>query len=244
MGVSEIKLDILAFGAHPDDVELSASGTMALEQSLGKKTGIVDLTLGELGTRGSAELRKTEAQNAAKILNLSVRENAELADGFFQADKASLLKVASYIRRFRPEIVLANAPHDRHPDHGRASELVRQASFLAALPKVEIFDAQNKLLPAWRIKNLYYYIQYYTLEADFYVDISNFLDIKIASIRAYSSQFYNPDSKEPETPIASKAFFDSLSGRATDWGRLIGVQYAEAFVTERKPAVRSLFDLV
>jgi len=240
---NDLKLDILAFGAHPDDVELSASGTLALEQSLGRKTGIVDLTLGELGTRGSAEIRRAEAQKAAKILQLSIRENAELPDGFFQADKASLLKVAAYIRRFRPEVVFANAPHDRHPDHGRAADLVRQACFLAALPKVSIEHTDGTPLAAWRIKNLYYYIQYYTLVADFYVDISSNFDKKIASIQAYSSQFYSPESKEPVTPIATKEFFDSLAGRATDWGRLIGVQYAEAFIAERKPAVKGIFDL-
>jgi bacillithiol biosynthesis deacetylase BshB1 len=238
-----MKIDILAFGAHPDDVELSAGGSLLREQNAGFKTAIIDLTRGELGTRGSAEIRAAEAEKAAEILNLTNRENLSLPDGFFDINQESLLKVVTAIRKYKPNVVLANAPVDRHPDHGRASQLVTNACFLSGLPKVNTCDLNGMPQNPWRVNQLHYYIQFNTLEPDFYVDISEFISLKMKAIEAYSSQFYNPNSKEPITPIATQAFFESLKGRAADWGKIIATQYAEAFVSARKPAIKSFSDI-
>ena len=218
-----MKLDILAFGAHPDDVELSCSGTIAKEISLGKKVGIVDLTRGELGTRGSAEIRDVEAANAAKILGVQVRENLNMRDGFFVNDEKHQLEIIKMIRKYKPEIVLCNAIDDRHIDHPKGSRLVSDACFLSGLRRIET-KLDNVNQEAWRPKVVYHYIQWKVLEPDFVVDITGFMDIKEQSILAYSSQFYDPNSKEPVSPITSKNFLDSVKYRAQDLGRLVGVE--------------------
>ena len=238
-----MKLDILAIGAHPDDVELSCSGVLAKEASRGKKTGILDLTRGELGTRGSAEIRDQEAAAAAKILGLSVRENIALADGFFTNDKESQLRIIEIIRKYRPEIVLCNAIDDRHIDHGKGSKLASDACFLSGLKKIET-RLDGKAQEAWRPKHVYHYIQWKNLQPDVLVDISGFMDVKMKSVLAYASQFYDPNNPDNNTPISSKNFQDSVKYRAQDLGRLIGTDYAEGFTVERYPAVDSIFDLI
>ncbi len=240
-----MKLDILAFGAHPDDVELGAGATIAKEISLGKKVGVVDLTRGELGTRGSAEIRDQEAARSAEILGLSVRENLEFADGFFTNDREHQLAVIRMIRKYRPEIVLCNAVEDRHIDHGKGSKLVSDACFLSGLIKLDTkLEGDDQWQDAWRPKRVYHYIQWKNLEPDFVVDVSGFLAKKVAAILAYSSQFYDPKSDEPETPISSRNFIDSVTYRARDLGRYINSEYAEGFNSERYPAIRSLDDLI
>ncbi len=238
-----MKLDILAFGAHPDDVELGAGATIAKEISLGKKVGIVDLTRGELGTRGSADLRDIEAANAAKILGVSVRENVGFADGFFTNDKKHQLEIIKMIRKYQPEIVLCNAIDDRHIDHPKGSKLVSDACFLSGLLKIET-EVEGKQQEKWRPKQVYHYIQWKNIDPDFVVDVTGFMDAKIESVKAYSSQFFDPTSKEPETPITSKNFIDSIGYRANDLGRLIGVESAEGFTTERYVAVENLSKLI
>ena len=237
-----MKLDILAFGAHPDDVELGCSGTILKEISLGKKVGIIDLTRGELGTRGSAEIRDQEASAAAKILGVSIRENLNMRDGFFVNDEKHQLEIIKMIRKYKPEIVLCNAIDDRHIDHGKGSKLVSDACFLSGLMKIETeLDGENQ--KPWRPKVVYHYIQWKNIEPDFVVDITGFTEKKIESILAYRSQFYDPNSKEPESPISSKNFFESLNYRSRDLGRLTGVEHAEGFTVERYLAVNSLGDL-
>jgi bacillithiol biosynthesis deacetylase BshB1 len=237
-----VKLDILAFGAHPDDVELGCSGTLAKEVALGKQVGIVDLTRGELGTRGSVEIRNSESAKASAILGVQVRENLDMRDGFFVNDEAHQLKVIEMIRKYQPEIVLCNAIQDRHIDHGKGSQLVSDACFLSGLTKIEShYNGQKQA--AWRPKMVYHYIQWQTIEPDFVVDISDFMTQKMEVVKAYASQFYDPNSKEPVTPIASKNFLESIQYRAQDMGRLVGVTYAEGFTTERYVTVNSLGDL-
>ncbi len=237
-----MKLDILAFGAHPDDVELGCSGTLAKEISLGKKVGVIDLTRGELGTRGSVEIRNSEAAKAGSILGISVRENLDLRDGFFQNDEESQLKVIQMIRKYQPEIVICNAIKDRHIDHGKGSKLVSDACFLSGLRRIET-EIEGVSQNAWRPKVVYHYIQWENVTPDFAVDISGFMDKKMESILAYGSQFFDPNSKEPESPITSKNFLDSVNYRAQDLGRLVGVDFAEGFTVERYLAVNSLADL-
>jgi bacillithiol biosynthesis deacetylase BshB1 len=234
-----MKLDILAFGAHPDDIELGCGGTIAKEISLGKKVGVIDLTKGELGTRGSAAIRKEEANKAKEILGLSVRENLGFADGFFVNDKEHQLKVIQAIRKYQPEIVLCNAIDDRHIDHPKGSKLVSDACFLSGLRKIKT-RINGKEQEAWRPKVVYHYIQWKNIKPDFVVDISIFIDIKMKAVKAYSSQFYDPNSTEPISPITSKNFLDSVKYRAQDLGRLIGVNYAEGFNSERYVAVKNL----
>lgn len=238
-----MKLDILAFGAHPDDVELGCSGTIAKEISLGKKVGIIDLTRGELGTRGSVEIRNNESEAAAKILGVSIRENLDMRDGFFLNDESHQLRIIEIIRKYKPEIVLCNAIDDRHIDHAKGSKLVSDACFLSGLVKIEtsIDGIQQE---AWRPKLVYHYIQWKNIEPDFVVNITGFIDKKEASILAYGSQFYNPNSEEPETPIATKNFLESIHNRSRELGRLIGTEYAEGFTVERYLAVNSLGDLI
>jgi len=238
-----MKLDILAIGAHPDDVELGCGATMAKEISLGKKVGILDLTRGELGTRGSAEIRDIEASNAAKILNVSVRENLAFADGFFANDKKHQLEIIKIIRKYKPAIVLCNAVDDRHIDHSKGSSLASDACFLSGLMKIET-KINGKKQDAWRPKQVYHYIQWKNIEPDFVVDVSDFIETKVNAVKAYSSQFYDPNSKEPNSPISSKNFLESIKYRAQDLGRLIGVEYAEGFTTERYAAVKSLDNLI
>lgn len=237
-----MKLDILAFGAHPDDVELGCSGTIAKEVSLGKKVGIIDLTRGELGTRGSVEIRNSESAKASVILGVVVRENLDMRDGFFINDEAHQIKVIEMIRKYQPEIVLCNAITDRHIDHGKGSKLVSDACFLSGLRQIKT-ELNGEAQEAWRPKVVYHYIQWQNIEPDFVVDISEFMDKKMDSVLAYGSQFYDPNSKEPVSPITSKNFLDSVKYRAEDLGRLVGVEYAEGFTTERYLAVNSLGDL-
>ena len=237
-----MKLDILAFGAHPDDVELGCAGTILKEIALGKTVGIVDLTRGELGTRGSADLRDQEAAASAQILGVAVRENLHFRDGFFANDETHQLEVIKMIRKYQPEIVLCNAIEDRHIDHGKGSQLVSDASFLSGLMKIETqLDGQTQ--QAWRPKLVYHYIQWKDIKPDFVVDITGFTDTKVAAILAYRSQFYDPNSTEPESPITSKNFLESLNYRSRDFGRLVGVEHAEGFTVERYLAVNSLWDL-
>lgn len=237
-----MKLDILAFGAHPDDVELGCSGTIAKEVSLGKKVGIVDLTRGELGTRGTAEIRDQEANDAAKILGVSVRENLNFRDGFFVNDEAHQMEIIKVLRKYRPDVVLCNAVKDRHIDHGKGASLVSDACFLSGLRRIEttMDGAQQE---AWRPKHVFHYIQWQPLTPDFYVDITGFMDEKVNSIYAYKSQFYDPNSKEPETPISSKNFIDSVVYRSRDYGRVAGVDYAEGFTTNQAILISSLDQL-
>lgn len=238
-----MKLDILAFGAHPDDVELGCAGTLAKEVSLGKKVGIIDLTQGELGTRGSAELRKIEANKAADILGVSVRENLGFADGFFVNDKEHQLQIIKMLRKYQPEIVLCNAIDDRHIDHGKGSKLVSDACFLSGLQKIATgLDGEPQ--EKWRPKLVYHYIQWKNITPDFVVDVTGFMSQKIDAVMAYSSQFFDPSSQEPQTPISSKNFTDSIEYRARDLGRLIGTEHAEGFTVERYLAVDSLDKLI
>ena len=237
-----MKLDILAFGAHPDDVELGCGGTLAKEIANGKRVGIIDLTKGELGTRGTEFTRKEEAENAAKILGVQVRENLGFADGFFVNDKTHQLEIIKMLRKYQPEIVLCNAIDDRHIDHGKGSKLVSDACFLSGLVKIEtVLNGKNQ--DKWRPKQVYHYIQWKPIEPDFVVDISNFIEVKMDSVMAYKTQFYDPNNTESETPITSKNFLDSIKYRASDLGRLINSDYAEGFTAERYVAVESLFNL-
>ena len=238
-----MKLDILAFGAHPDDVELGCGGTLAKEIRAGKAVGIVDLTRGELGTRGSAEIRDRESERAAKILGVSVRENLGMRDGFFKNDEQHQLKIIQMVRKYRPEIVICNAIEDRHIDHGKGSRLVSDACFLSGLRRIETrFNESDQ--QAWRPSVVYHYIQWKNIVPDIVVDITGFIDAKIDAIMAYDSQFYKPGSNEPETPIATKNFLESIRYRAQDLGRIIGTEFGEGFTAERHLAVNRLTDLI
>ena len=237
------QLDILAFGAHPDDMELSCGGTIAKEVSFGKIVGIVDLTRGELGTRGSANLRDKEAKQAASILEVAIRENLGFRDGFFINDEVHQLEIIKILRKYRPKVVLCNAQTDRHIDHGRAASLIHDASFLSGLRKIETVVDNTPQKP-WRPSQVYHYMQWNNAPCDFVVDISEFIDKKMAAILAYSSQFYDEKSKKPETPISSQQFLDSIQNRAADLGRIIGVDFAEGFTTQRQLAVSQISDLI
>ena len=238
-----MKIDILAIGIHPDDVELSCSGTIAKHIAFGKKVGILDLTQGELGTRGNAELRSKEANEAAIILGVSFRTQLNLKDCFFENNEENQKKIIEIIRKHQPEIILCNAISDRHPDHGRASKLVSESSFYSGLIKIET-HSDNKIQQAWRPKAVYHYLQDQFIHPDFVIDISDFIDIKHKAIMAYSSQFYNPSSNEPETPISSKHFIETVNSKMSILGRDIGVKFAEGFTVNRYPGINSLFDLV
>lgn len=238
-----IKLDILAIGSHPDDVELGCGATIAKEISLGKEVGILDLTRGELGTRGSAEIRDNEAAMAAKILGVKIRENLAFSDGFFKNDKSHQLEVIKMIRKYKPEIILCNAVEDRHIDHAKGSDLVSDACFLSGLRKIDT-EVDGVKQEAWRPNHVYHYIQWKNIEPDFVVEVNDFIHKKEEAIKAYGSQFYDPNNKEPMSPISSKNFIDSILYRARDLGRLIGVEYAEGFNVERYVAVKSLDDLI
>lgn len=226
------KLDILCFAAHPDDTELACSGTILHHIKLGFKVGMVDLTQGELGTRGSAELRAIESANASNILGLSVRSNLRLADGFFQKNRDSLTRVIEKIRQYQPEIILCNAEMDRHTDHGKAADLVNEAAFLSGLIKIETNHNGIKQ-DAWRPKQIYHYIQDRLTEPDLVVDITPYFDTKMEAIKAFRSQFYDPNNKEPETPISSLDFMKYVEGRAREFGRLINVTFGEGFTVKR-----------
>lgn len=238
-----MKVDILAIGAHPDDVELGCGGTLYKLIKSGKSVAIVDLTKGELGTRGTDETRKIEAAEASKILGISYRENLGMKDGFFQNDKEHQLQVVKMIRKYRPEILFCNAIEDRHPDHGKGSKLVSDACFLAGLRKIEtIYEDENQEI--WRPKQVFHYIQWKDLAPDFVVDISQEMDKKIEACLAYKTQFYDPNSKEPITPIATKDFLESLTYRAQNLGRLSGVDFAEGFTTEKLLAFKNFDGII
>jgi len=238
-----VKLDILAIGAHPDDVELGCGATVAKEIANGKIVGILDLTRGELGTRGTAEIRDRESAKAAEILGVIFRKNLQFPDGFLVNNTTSQLEIIKVIRKYKPEVVFCNAIDDRHIDHPKASKMVADACFLSGLRKIETLLEGHKQ-EAWRPKHVYHYIQWKNLEPDFVVDISGYMDKKMEAVLAYKSQFHDPGSKEPMTPIASQNFKDSLTYRAMDLGRLIGTEHGEGFTTERYRAVGSLFDLI
>jgi bacillithiol biosynthesis deacetylase BshB1 len=238
-----MKLHILAIAAHPDDVELSCAGTLLKHSSLGYKCGVLDLTSGELGTRGSGELRLVEAAEAAKILDLQVRDNLKMADGFFKNDEEHQLQIIKKIRQFQPDVILCNAISDRHPDHGRASQLVSEACFYSGLRKIETI-LEGKTQEAWRPKAVYHYIQDRHLQPDLIVDVTEFVNKKMLAIQAFKSQFYDPHSKEPESPISVKNFLDVVKGKMSLMGRDAGFEYAEGFTVERTPGVPDLLKLV
>jgi bacillithiol biosynthesis deacetylase BshB1 len=238
-----MKLDILAFGAHPDDVELGCAATLAKEISMGKKVGIVDLTRGELGTRGTVAIRTQEALSAAKIIGAVLRENMGFEDGFFINDKAHQMAIVEVIRKYQPEVVLCNAVDDRHLDHPKGSQLVSDACFLSGLRKITTEEAGIPQA-AWRPTQVYHYMQWKNTQPDFVVDVTGFMDVKERAVKAHASQFFNPNSKEPESPITTQNFINSVLYRANDLGRMIGVESAEGFSTERYVAVRHLGDLI
>lgn len=238
-----MKVDILVLAAHPDDVELGCGGTIVKHVSMGYKVGIVDFTRGELGTRGTPEVRLQEAAEAAKILGVTVRENLGLKDGFFQNDQEHQLAVIRAIRKFKPTIVLANAVHDRHVDHGKGASLAYDASFLSGLVKIETVDENGTKQEAWRPEIMYHYIQSYALKPDFIVDISETWGTKMKAIKAFKSQFFDPASAEPQTYISNPSFMKMLESRAQELGHSIGVAYGEGFTVRRNPGVNSLFDL-
>jgi len=237
-----MKIDLLAFGAHPDDIELGAGGTIAKEISLGKKVGVVDLTRGELGTRGSAATRDEEAAVSAELLGLEFRTNMCFRDGFFQNDEVHQLALVAYIRHYQPDIVICNAKSDRHPDHGKGGDLVSVACFLSGLNKVKS-EWQGEEQAVWRPKAVYHYIQDRYLKPDLVVDISDFMEIKMNAVLSFKTQFYDPSSSEPATAISSKEFLEFLYARAIEFGRPIGVRYGEGFNVERLPGIDSLFSL-
>lgn len=237
-----MKLDLLVFAVHPDDAELGCSGTILKSIAEGKKVGIVDLTRGELGTRGTAETRDQEAANSAKILGLHVRENLRMKDGFFQNNEAHQLAVIAAIRKYQPEIIVCNALDDRHPDHGRASDLIYDAAFLSGLPKIKT-EKDGADQEAWRPRLVLNYIQDRYIKPDILIDITPFWEQKLASVRAFESQFYNPDSAEPATYISSPEFMKGIESRAREFGKSIQVTYAEGFTSRKLLGVTSLFDL-
>lgn len=237
-----MKLDILVFAVHPDDAELGCSGTILKHIALGKKVGIVDFTRGELGTRGSAELRDKEAADSAKILGLHARENLRLKDGFFKNDEEHQLELVKMLRKYQPEIVFSNALQDRHPDHGRAGDLANDACFLSGLPKIKT-ELDGKPQEAWRPRLNFQYIQDHYIRPDIIVDITPYIETKIASIKAFKTQFFNPEHQEQETYISSPEFFESVIGRAREFGKSIGATYGEGFTSRKLLGVDNLFDL-
>ncbi len=231
-----MKLDILGFGAHPDDVELSCSGTLLIEKQRGKKVGIIDLTEGELGTRGNVETRRQEAEASTGIMGIDVRENLGLPDGFFRNDKETLLKVIEVIRKHQPDIIICNAIEDRHPDHGKAAGLIQEASFLSGLLKVETKEHNV----AWRPKHVFHYIQDSYIEPHFIVDITPVFEKKMAAIKAYKTQFHNDEIEGPETYISRPGFLEFIVNRCKIFGKRIGVEYAEGFVTKKDIGIKTL----
>ena len=227
-----MKTDLLFIAAHPDDVELCCAGTVFRHIEAGYTVGVVDLTAGELGTRGNATLRAEEAAKASAIMGIAFRENLGLRDGFFDLGEANKMPIIRAVRKYRPEIVITNAIRDRHPDHGRAGQLVSESCFLAGLPKIELDDYEGHPLQAWRPKKVYHMIQDRYIAPDICVDITPYIDRKTEAVMAFSSQFYNPVSAEPHTPISGLDFFEFLRARAREMGRLIGVEFAEGYTME------------
>lgn len=241
-----MKLDILAIGVHPDDVELGCSGAIINEIINGKKVGVLDLTQGELGSRGSVEIRYEEAAKAAMVMGVHVRENLKMRDGFFVNDEAHQLKVIEAIRKYQPEIVLANSLNDRHPDHGRAGKMIAESCFLAGLIKIETKDENGKPQEAWRPKYVFHYIQDNYCEPDFIVDISNVFEQRMEAIKAYTTQFYNPENEDdgPQTYISTPDFLESVVARARMMGKKIGVKYGEGFNSEKRIGVKGFDALI
>lgn len=238
-----MKLDILAISAHPDDIELSCSGTLIAHKSLGYTIGILDLTEGEMSTRGTPEIRQKESVEASQIMGISIRENLGLSDAKFDLSFENQVRVIKVLRKYRPEIILANAPYDRHPDHVRASQLIEEAVFKSGLVKIETEDNGESQLP-WRPQKVYHYIQSVSLEPDFICDISAHMEQKMAAIRVFKSQFFDPKSNEPDTYISNPDFLKLIEARSREWGHRIGVSYGEGFVQRQSLGVKSLFDLV
>ena len=238
-----MKLDILAIGVHPDDIELSCTGTLLAHIALGKKVGLLDLTRGELGTRGTPELRSQEAETARQMTGALIRENAGMADGFFTHSQDNLKKIIRVVRNYKPEIVLMNAVRDRHPDHARAAKLTSEACYLSGLSKIGTYDQQGHSQQAWRPRAMYHYVQDYHLEPDFVVDISSYMDRKLEIILAFKSQFYAPGMSGPQTPISGADFMEYQRSRCAVYGRTAGFQYAEGFNVVRYPGIKNLFDL-
>jgi len=240
-----MKLDILAFGVHPDDVELGCAGTLLAEHAKGKKIGVVDLTQGELGTRGTADTRKQEAKAAADRMKIDVRDNLQMADGFFQHDEAHLRKVITIIRKYQPDIVLCNAPEDRHPDHGRSAKLVADAAFLSGLRKIET-SLDGLQQTEWRPKNVFHYLQDRYLKPDFVYDISEFFEEKMKAVLCYTTQFHNTGNQtdEPQTYISSPEFLDTVKARALSLGKRIGVKYAEGYISNKTIGISGFDGLI
>ena len=238
-----MKLDVLIFAVHPDDAELGCGGTILKLIDKGKKVGIVDLTAGDLGSRGTPELRLEEAQAAANLLGLQVRKNLGFRDGFFTNDETHQMPIIQVIRTYQPEIVIANAPEDRHPDHGRASKLVRDAAFLSGLKMIKT-QKDGESQEHWRPKRLFFYIQDYALTPDFVIDITPYLEGKMEAIKAFRSQFYDPDSKEPETYISTADFWHFLEARARNTGHMVGVTFGEGYISDTPLQVSSFMDLI
>lgn len=241
-----MKVDILAIGVHPDDIELGCSGTLINEIKAGKKAGIVDLTQGELGTRGTIETRYQEAANAAMIMGVQVRENLKMRDGFFKNDEEHQLKLIAAIRKYQPTIVIGNVLHDRHPDHGRAGKMIADCCFLAGLAKIETTDEHGNPQQRWRPSNVLHYIQDWYHEPDLLIDISNVFEQRMKAVEAYSTQFYSStdSTNEPQTYISTPDFLESVIARARMFGKRIGVKYAEGFISEKKIGIRSLDALI
>lgn len=238
-----MNVDILIISAHPDDAELCCAGTIASHVAMGKKVGMIDLTQGEMGTRGTAEIRLKEAEEAAEILKTSFRENLGFEDYFFKNDEEHQAEIVKRIRKYQPDIIITNAVSDRHPDHGKAAALVEQAVFLSGLRKFET-SMEGSSQQAFRPGHVYHYIQNNYIEPDLIVDISGFWNVKLNAMKAFSSQFYNPESDEPESFISSKEFFHFIEERAREFGHKIGVEFGEGFTINKSLGVRSLFDIV
>ncbi|PVY40787.1 bacillithiol biosynthesis deacetylase BshB1 [Pontibacter virosus] len=239
-----MKLDILAFASHPDDVELGCAGTLIAHIASGRKAGVVDLTRGELGTRGTPAERVTEAEEAARIMGLSVRDNLGFADGFFTNDKEHQLQIVRKVRQYQPDIVLMNALHDRHPDHGRGAAVVAEACFLAGLKMIKTLGEDGLEQQAWRPKATYNFIQDRYIKPDFVMDVTPYWEKKLETIRAFRTQFYNPDDSSPNTYISSPEFLDFIEARAREYGHAIGVTFGEGFTSAKQVGVRNLFDLI
>lgn len=238
-----MQLDILAIGAHPDDVELGCGGIISKHTKMGYKVGILDLTQGELGTRGSVSTRKTEALQAQKILNVAVRENLKLKDGFFQNDEKTQLLLIQFLRKYQPKIIITGAPNDRHPDHAKTAQLTKDACFLSGLEKIKTTENKKQQAP-WRPQSIYHYIQSYYLSPDIVVDITDEMDTKMKAIKAYTTQFFNEDVNTPDTFLTRPEFLKLVYGRATEFGLLAGYTYAEGLIAQRHIGVSNLFHLV
>jgi N-acetylglucosamine malate deacetylase 1 len=239
-----MKLDILAIAAHPDDIELGCAGTLLASVAQGRRIGIVDLTRGELGTRGTPEIRAAEAEAAAKILGAELRDNVGLPDGFFQNDKEHQLALIPYIRKYQPDIVLANAQEDRHPDHGKGANLIYDACFLSGLRQITTFDEFGNPQAAWRPKFIYHFTQDRYIKPDFVVDITPYWKKKEEAIRAFRSQFYDPSSPEPNSYISSPEFLEFVEARSKEYGHYIGVKYGEGFTTRRIIGIDNIWSLI